>query len=194
MANYLFQDLVKQGRSSGKVPGTSDAIDWFRNKAQSLTRVNTNSIMNNTSQLQGSITSYDIGRMFHYFYDPKYKETLPFFDKFPLVFIADMYKDGFLGINLHYLPHIYRARLMDALYTIASEGDEKSLAISYNFLKGASKFKYFKPCVKKYLNSHIRSKFLNIPSDQWDLALMLPTERFAKSSKSKVWSESVRSL
>lgn len=190
MANYLFQDIVKFGKAQGRTPGTRDAMDWFRDKGATITRVNINREMENKAQIQRNISTADIGKLFHYFYDPKLKKQLPYYDRFPLTFIAGIYPDGFLGINLHYLPHIYRARLMDALYSIASSGDEKSLALSYKLLKHASKFKYFKPCVKRYLNEHIRSRFLNIKSDQWDLALLLPTERFSKHGKAYVWEQS----
>ena len=58
--------------------------------------------------------------MFMFIYDPKHKDTLPFYDTFPLVFPIEIYSDSFLGINLHYLPPVLRAKLMDALYTTAN--------------------------------------------------------------------------
>ena len=65
-----------------------------------------------------NINIQNIGQMFMFFYDPKNKQTLPYYDRFPLVFPIELYSDGFLGINLHYLPQKYRANLMDALYSI----------------------------------------------------------------------------
>ena len=45
-----------------------------------------------------------IGKLNMFFYDPKFKKTLPYYDTFPLVLPLEAYSDGFLGINFHYLP------------------------------------------------------------------------------------------
>ena len=118
---------------------------------------------------------------------------MPYYDTFPLIFPVEMYKDGFLGINLHYLPRGLRAKLMDALYDIANNNnkDESTrLILSYNVLKSAAKYRLFKPCLKRYLSSHLKSNFVEVPAQEWDMALMLPLERFKKASSSKVWAES----
>ena len=143
--------------------------------------------------------------MYHFFYDPKTKDDLPYYDRFPLVF---PFKRGFvrqraiesgsfLGINLHYLPPQLRARLMDGLYTISTDKtfDENTrIRLSYNILNKASKFRFFKPCVKRYLVNRVRSRFVKINADQWDTALFLPTERFVKKSKSYVQRQSRKML
>ena len=51
------------------------------------------------------------GMLVAYEYDPKYKVELPFYDRFPLVFILQVNKDGWVGINLHYLHPNVRAYL-----------------------------------------------------------------------------------
>ena len=48
-----------------------------------------------------------------FFYDPKFKKTLPYYDTFPLVLPLETYNDGFLGINMHYLPIPLRVNLLD---------------------------------------------------------------------------------
>jgi hypothetical protein len=118
---------------------------------------------------------------------------LPYYDKFPLIFMVGPAAGGFYGINLHYLPPNYRAVLMDRLYTITSDkryDANTKLNLSYEVLKGAAKYKYFKPTFKHYLASHVKSQFLKINADEWDIALMLPTQNFAKSSSSSVWADS----
>ena len=126
------------------------------------------------------------------------KEELPYYDRFPLVF---PFKRGFqrqraiesgsfLGLNLHYLDPRLRARLMDGLYTISTDkkfDEDTRIRLSYNILNKASKFRFFKPCVKRYLVNRVRSRFVKINADQWDTALFLPTERFRKKSKSAVY-------
>lgn len=100
---------------------------------------------------------------------------------------------GFYGINLHYLPPQLRAKLMDSLYEIKNNSryDESTkLRISYEILNSSSKFKFFKPTFKHYLTSNVRSKFIEINATEWDVALFLPTERFMKAKKTRVWADS----
>ena len=103
------------------------------------------------------------------------------------------YSDGFLGLNLHYLDPRNRALLMDGLYDAVSdeEYDEKTrLKLTYEVLAGASKYRYFRPCVKRYLTSHVRSRYLKIESSEWDNIIFLPLERFEKANRKQVWADS----
>jgi hypothetical protein len=86
---------------------------------------------------------------------------------------------------------------MDALYKISNNrryDESTKLRISYDTLKSAARFRYFKPTFKKYLNEHVRSQFIEIKSVEWDIALFLPTERFEKASKSRVFADSRKML
>lgn len=141
-----------------------------------------------------------LGNMYMFQYDPAGKDTLPYWDRFPLIFPFDDVKrtgraireGGFMGINFHYLPPRLRARLMDALYTrVIGEGDDQHLVVTYQILKSASRFRFFKPAVKRYSMRQMRSKFFLIEPDEWDIALMLPTQRFVKAPKSRVYKESI---
>lgn len=143
------------------------------------------------------VSKLTVGRMYLFYYDPKMKEELPYYDRFPLIFPFQKVDDGFYGINMHYLPHVLRARLMDSLYSLANNAnndDSTKLKLSYQILNSSSRFKYFKPCVKHYLNNHVRSRFLWVPAEEWKTALFLPLERFAKANKNKVWQDSRRSV
>jgi hypothetical protein len=157
--------------------------------------VNRNKIMQDPdgNNLVTSIDEESIGSMYSFFYSPKHKKTLPFYDMFPLVFVIGPKPGGFLGINLHYLPPVLRAKLMDQLYTIINNkkfDSSTKLVVSYELLSKAARFKYFAPCVKHYLLEHVQSKFLTIEPKFWDVALMLPTEKFAKADIDTVWNKS----
>ena len=135
----------------------------------------------------------EVGKMYLFSYDPKLKKELPYYDRFPLIFPFKKVPNGFLGINLHYLPYILRAKLMDLLYPKVNDpklSDAARLKISYNILNAAATNKYIKPCIKMYLNNHVRSKFIMIVPTEWDIALWLPVENFAKASNQKVWADS----
>ena len=168
------------------------ARNWFRNQAKKVTDININTLFTGSKKnMVSDINTTSIGSMFHFIYDPKWKDKLPYYDVFPLSFIVELYSDGFLGINLHYLNPYSRAKLMDSLYTIAlKENDTMKLQVSYKILKSATRFRFFQPCVKRYLSSHVRSRFLLIEPEQWDICLMLPTQRFVKSTSDVVWKDS----
>lgn len=192
----IFTNLITNKRASATRPsiirpGSMDSRDWFREKAREVRSVNVETIIRkNTSFARTQIRP---GFMYLFQYDPKLKDELPYYDRFPLIFPFEAREDGFLGMNLHYLPHLYRAKLMDNLYQLVNNtryDETTKIRASYAMLKSAARYKYFEPCVKRYLNSHVRSKFLLIPANEWDIALFLPLERFAKQSKNKVHKDS----
>lgn len=190
----VFDNLLLKGIRSGKIPArTQEARDWFRNTAKG-TEIKERDLLREKTRFVRGIAP---GRMYFFQYNPKHAKTLPYYDMFPLIFPIEKYDDGFLGLNFHYLPLPLRAKLMDALYTIASNDkfDEKTkIQASYNTLKGATKFNLFKPTLHKYLNSHVQSRFIEVFSSEWDIALFLPVEAFKKATKAKVWRDSQRKL
>lgn len=135
----------------------------------------------------------EIGKMYMYKYDPKHKDTLPYYDIYPLVFPIEWYDDGFLGINLHYLDIPNRVKLLDDLDSLKNtkEYTEKTkLRISYALLGQTVRDKRFEPCIKRYLFNHVRSMFVEINADEWDIAIHLPVQRFQKKNERTVWRES----
>lgn len=195
MVAYVFDNILTKGIRAGEVPArTARARDWFRDAAASQS-VTPSSLINRNRGKQVGRTA--IGSMYLFNYDPKHKATLPYYDRFPLIFMIEDYNDGFLGINLHYLPPTLRAQLMDALYSLSSNqryDENTKLRISYNILKSAAKYRYFKPCVKRYLTSQVKSRFLLIDPVEWDIALFLPLQRFSKKSAGYVYGESRKAV
>lgn len=131
------------------------------------------------------------GKMYLFHYDPKTKEKLPYYDRTPLIFVVDKLPDGFYGINLHYLPPHLRMKLLAALITKTNgKGEQARLRISYQILKNASSLRYFKPTFKRYLYSHVKSMFVEIPFEEWRFVSMLPLARWTKASAKTVYSDS----
>lgn len=192
MATQLFTDILQTARDPAQQ--ALQANMWLREQAKSV-RLVQNPKQMLTKQSDRLVTALTVGRMYLFMYDPKTKQDLPYYDRFPLVFPFRRVQGGFYGINMHYLPHLLRARLMDNLYALASNkanDDTTKLKISYSILSAAAKYRFFKPCVKHYLNSHVKTRFLWIPPDQWETALFLPLERFVGATKQQVWRDSRR--
>lgn len=187
----LFQTLELEAFRKGINPRTKESREWFRNRARELRRVNRNQLMREDPlKLK---TRFEPGAMAMFFYDPKTKEKLPYYDSFPLVVVVDAADGGFYGLNLHYLPPVLRAKFLDGLMDKLTDKkfDEKTkFAVSYQYLKNASSMKYFKPCFKHYLTSNVRSRFAVVPAPEWEIATFLPTADFQKGSKSRVYKDS----
>jgi hypothetical protein len=194
----IFDNILIQGARQGIVPArTAAARDWYREAAGKLTSNITPGVFERKTDSARKVTTMDFGYMYAFKYDPKTKKDLPYYDTFPLIFPVRMDTDGFLGINFHYLPPILRAKLMNALYSTLTNkkyDDSTRVKISYSILQSASKYRFFKPMLKKYLRSQVRSQFLEIQVNEWDIAIFLPTESFKKADTGRVWEDSRKKL
>ncbi len=201
-ADYIFQKLAAGKPENLSLPQGSrrqEAREWFRKQAALVQNIDAARFFNRAdrSRFQTFIQPQNVGQMFTFWYYAKHAKELPYWDRLPLIFPIEIYEDGFLGINLHYLPPTMRAKLMDSIYRLMNNSryDKTTrLLMTYKVLKSAAKYRYFKPCVKRYLSSNVQSKLMRIEPTEWDSALMLPTERFVKARKQRVWAESVARL
>ena len=191
-----FETILNRAQRAGVTETRSrEAIDWYRAYIRKNNRrMNSQrTFREEKDNMVGSWTNTGPGQIYMVHYDPKHKKTLPYYDTFPLIIPIERYKDGLLGINLHYLPPILRAKLLDALYdTLTNESfnDNTRMKVNYGIVKSFSQSGLVKPTIKRYLGGHFRSRFIRIPAENWTSAVFLPVEAFEKASKSKVWSDS----
>lgn len=190
----LFQKLEIEAFRKGITPRSKESMAWFRNKAQKL-RPSRRDLLRDESLILKNRPR--VGDMFMYFYDPKHKETLPYYDRFPLTILVDRAPKGFYGLNLHYLPLDVRAKFLDALLdnlTNKRYDESTRFRLSYEMLKGASKLRAFRPCFKRYLSAHVRSRFAKVEAPEWEIATFLPTADFEKASKTEIYRDSRRKM
>ena len=86
---------------------------------------------------------------------------------------------------------------MDALYKTATTqelDDTTRLKISYQILQQAARYRFFKPCIKRYLISHVKSRFFYVEPKEWEMALFLPLDRFVGSNKARIYRDSVNRI
>jgi hypothetical protein len=194
----IFDNILIQGARQGIIPArTVAARDWYRSAAGKLMSNITPGVFEKRTDEARKVSSMEFGYMYAFKYDPKTKNDLPYYDTFPLIFPVRMDSDGFLGINFHYLPPVLRAKLMNALYSTLTNkkyDDTTKVKISYSILQSASKYRYFKPMLKKYLRSQVRSQFLEVQVNEWDIAIFLPTESFRKADTGRVWEDSRKKI
>ncbi len=199
MAAKLFDDILLKGVRSGQAPGKTKASrEWYRKQAAGVDKAaaKDEALVKEMKQDRGR-TTVKVGNMYMFKYDAKHKDTLPYYDAFPLIFPINRVTGGFYGINMHYLPPALRAKLMDALYSTVTNkkyDDTTRMKLSYDVLSSAAKFKMFSPCIKRYLNSQVQSRFIYVEPSEWDIALFLPSAQFIGASKQKVWADSRKTI
>lgn len=191
MVSYVFDKILN---SPDRPQRVAQARDWFRDQAENI-RANQVSPSRMLDSDRSALTEKLLpGRMYMFTYDPKTKDKLPYYDTFPLSVIVDISGDSFLGLNLHYLPPGMRASMMDALWQRTMNKttmDEKTqIRISYETMKAVSGLRGYKACLKRYLFSHVRSRFMFVDPNKWDIALMLPTQRFKGASINTIYKDS----
>tara|TARA_B100000085_G_scaffold159145_1_gene144680 strand:+ start:996 stop:1586 length:591 start_codon:yes stop_codon:yes gene_type:complete len=193
----LFTKIGYDAFRAGINPRTRQSRDWFRKKVQNLRRINRTELLQSDELKLVNKSNPLIGSMNMFFYDPKHKETLPYYDRFPLIIIIGPAKGGFMGLNLHYLPPILRAKFLDELLNITNNNkyDETTrFQISYKMLQATTKMRYFKPCIKHYLFSQVKSRLARVHAPEWEIATFLPTADFAKASATSVYRESRKAI
>jgi len=200
-----YAELVKNLTKAQK-----EAAQWFRAAEQYIARgkpISGHEIMKrDISRLTPvrRVSARHIGRLIMYFYDPLplSKKTMSAYDRFPLVIPLQLQQStkhgpGFLGMNLHYLPPKLRVAVLDDLYTIYNNkhlNEKRKIRMSYQRLKREMNNKYYKPTIHMYLFKNLKSRIYMVDPKEWDLTILLPTERFEKQSRSIVWRESKRKI
>ena len=165
------------------------SYNWYREQVTSLGKNVSGTQLLRNEKLTSRIRP---GEMYLFMYDPKFKLELPYYDMVPLVLPFKIVKDGFLGINLHYLPYLARFKLLGELSKLTLDKtitENTRIQISWQILNSSSKYLAATACVKHYLNDHLRSRFLKINYTDWITASMLPVESFRKVKKEKVWQD-----
>jgi|694.fasta_scaffold02131_8 hypothetical protein len=179
---------------------SKESINWFQQKVRNIRNPNYE-IMSISRERQRKVVLPLLGRLYFFHYDPKYADVLPYYDVFPLVLMLKRYNDGFLGLNLHYLPIVYRAAFLDRLMNLAvlnENDDPERVRISYSILTSSRKYKAFEPCLKRYLYTQMGSRLMRVEPNEWETALFLPVERFRQDgmaiAKNKVFKESIQKI
>lgn len=182
----IFNRLERNAFRAGITPRTKESREWFMKKAMNMRSINREALMKEDPIKSRS--KQIIGGMYMFTYDPKHKDTLPYYDVFPLVIVLKPAKGGFLGLNLHYLPPKLRMQFFANIMDIQGSNvdDDTKFKLTYRMLQKSSNLRYFKPCVKHYLNSQVTSKFAEVPAPEWEIAIFLPTAQFRKANSYKV--------
>lgn len=193
MSESIFRQLEIEAFRAGVSPRTRESAQWFLNRLKDMKNINRRQLLKDEALQQRQ--RFSIGNLYTFFYDPKHRKTLPYYDAFPLTIMVDIAPGGFYGLNLHYLPPKLRAVMFDRLLETINNrrfDDSTKFKLNYQILSSISKFKAFRPCFKHYLTKQVASKIVLIEPPEWEISVFLPTQQFQKASDRQVWADSRR--
>ena len=181
MAQSKFiQNVVKDAG------GRPKSTQWYRDKIKEFGKPGAMDLIRDGKQ---SRTPH-YGRINMFFYDPKGRKTLPYYDTFPLVLPIESYPDGFLGINFHYLPIPLRLKLLDRIVDFSNNTkfDESTIIkANYSQLKN---IREIKPTLKRYLAGRVKTRFRRVDADEFTVAALLPIARWKNGTQAEVYKDS----
>ena len=188
--------LAKKGLDSN----TRQGINWLRTKINELygaKQVRQQKVFRDSQKILQPGDRKFVGKMYMFRYNPIRKDQLPYWDEFPLIFVLNIYRNGFLGMNLHYLPPKIRTDFLLALDNLRSNDhmDETTrIRVSYELIRDTARLNTGLPIVRRYLKRGILSNIIQVLPNEWAIASLLPTESFTGASKNKVWQDTRNKL
>ena len=182
MAQSKFIQSVLDSAKAESGDSGVKSVNWFREKIQEFGKPGPQQLLRDGRRTKG----VNFGTLNMFIYSPKHKDTLPYYDTFPLVLPIGPAAGGFMGLNFHYLPIQMRIRLLDkivdgggSLNVAAQTGKRPRLITDYSQLK---RIPMAKAIVKHYLTGYVKSDFRAITSEELIVAALLPVQRFQKGS------------
>lgn len=153
VSGEIFDSIQK---SAG---GKQRSKSWYR--SQLLSFLDDVSALNESPD-DGAEREYNIevGEMYFFSYSAKFAQKYPWYDIYPLTYITDITKEGFIGYNLHYLSPSIRPGYAQSLINRGSGVTMPNKAIH------------------RYLFSQIGSFFSRVPPTEYVGVSVLPVEKF----------------
>lgn len=179
-----FRGQLKTYGKDQNISANNKSTRWFREKIKQTVRGK-------------SVTQFKPGAIYTYVYDAKHKDTLPYWDKFPLIVSlgTSTTKNGIKlmhGLNLHYVPPRARQEFLEALLIHATTKknitNTTRLKINWDMVKS---MKGSRQMIKAYLPQNIKGAVIEISPVDWVNVIYLPTNQFMSKGKrysaNKVW-------
>ena len=169
-------DIVKSKSSKGE----GKSLSWYRGIIKEISgeyKPSDKYVVGKQQEINQLRNYTAEGHLYMFEYTAKMR-WLPYYDRFPLVYVLKSTKDEFWGINLHYMS------------------PKKRFAVAKNLMRGQVNAP--KACFHKYIHKHVeKGIYLDLSVNEWDTAILLPTEDFVKNingiafpiNKNIVWEE-----
>lgn len=146
---------------------------WINNKARGLT----------SSYVQKKLlhsprgATPQVGNLYFFKYDPKWKEKLTIYDIYPMAFPIKMYGNGFLGLNMHYLPMGARRKFVQLVNDYRAASPDSRIDVTtelFNELTRTKRIYDMVPqTVHRYLYVQMKSRAITILPEEYEKAVQL---------------------
>ena len=122
-----------------------------------------------------------------------------YYDLYPMVLICDVTKEGFEGINLHYLHPQYRMFLFQQIMKrlpVLKAGEEwrNRLSVDYDKLNSHRSMKFFRACYRRYLWKGMKRRPTILPYEMWEQLVEAETSRFVGARPVTVYRDSYHNV
>ena len=190
--------------------GRELSVRLYRNKIKALAPRITGPELLSEAEKKKITARPNYGMMNLFWYKPLNAKRLKYYDLYPLVIPFKKHRNGFTGLNFHYLSVPMRMNLLErlsafedsgTLYSLDVNDIDQLLAFEWMEVKG---MKGIKPIVRRYLANYVYSNFLKIGLEDMVVASLLPVERFYtgdlwddrmdRVNPRRVWDESRRTV
>ena len=146
--------------------GQKKSINWYisavKSESGKYTKNFTNTGNTQVTQTQNEVRNTTLEKHIYMFEYKAKMRWLPYYDKFPLVYVLKSSGTEFTGVNLHYLS------------------PKKRMIATRKLLAG--RIDIPKACFHKYLHNHVQEGvYIDLAQAEWDTAILLPTEEFVRS-------------
>jgi hypothetical protein len=110
----------------------------------------------------------------------------------PVVVTFRKVPDGFYGLNFHYLPPLFRMKLLDRMMELVDDdtlSEDTRMMVTWKLLNNAAKYPGVNVAVKRYLYNQVGSRIMRIFPKDWRKTIMLPIDNFEKVSRNAVFND-----
>ena len=168
----LFQEIKESAE------GRELSIKWYQNRIKLLG----GSSLRNPRNLIHDEEGHGIARarpgygelnLFGYF--PEKPDRLSYYDLFPIVLPLVRHRNGFTGLNFHYLPPVLRVKLLTILAEAYGDEPTQRINVTYFMIR---QMRLIKPIIRRYIRTQVQTLYLRIPLDDMLIGILLPVQQF----------------
>ena len=168
----LFQEIKESAE------GRELSIKWYQNRIKLLGV----SSLRNPRNLIHDEEGHGIARarpgygelnLFGYF--PEKPDRLSYYDLFPIVLPLVRHRNGFTGLNFHYLPPVLRVKLLTILAEAYGDEPTQRINVTYFMIR---QMRLIKPIIRRYIRTQVQTLYLRIPLDDMLIGILLPVQQF----------------
>lgn len=120
-----------------------------------------------------------VGSLITFSYNAKHADKLAFWDKYPCVILFNDFDGFFMGLNLHYIPPVFRKTVLAKVIEINKMKirNDQRFVLSWEQLKMFIKRNGLELAIRKYIKGRM-SNVDYVKGTEWRYVAEIPSEKF----------------